>query len=83
MINGEHTRHHLGALRNFLQNGVVHATSLNGYNLLLLILLTGTLTRNGSLIVILPRWHRAVTREVPQITTIVTGVVVGVCNLWH
>ena len=33
MINGEHTRHHLSALWNLLQSGVVHATSLSGYNL--------------------------------------------------
>ena len=83
MINGEHTRHHLGALRNFLQSGVVHATSLGRYNLLFLILLAGTLIRCRSLIVILPRWHRAVTCEVPQITTMVTRVVVGACNLWQ
>ena len=77
MINGEHTHHHLGVLRNFLQSGVVHATSLNGYNLLFLILLTRTLTRHRSLVVILPRWHTAVMCKVPQITTIVIGVVVG------
>ena len=34
MINGERTRHHLGALRDFLQSGVVHTTSLGRYNLL-------------------------------------------------
>ena len=77
MINGEHTRHHLGALRNFLQSGVVHTTSLGRYNLLFLILLAGTLTQRRSLVVILPRWQTTVTRKVPQVTTIVTGVVIG------
>ena len=81
MINGEHTCHHLSALRNLLQSGVVHATSLSGYNLLFLILLVGTLTWHKSLVVILPRWHTAVTCEVPQITTIVTGAVVGAWSL--
>ena len=81
MINGEHTCHHLSALWNLLQSGVVHATSLGRYNLLLLILLAGTLTQRKSLVVILPRWHAAVTCEVPQITTIVTGVVVGAWSL--
>ena len=77
MINGERTRHHLGALRDFLQSGVVHATSLGRYNLLLLILLTGTLTQRRSPVVILPRWQTAVTGKAPQVTTIVTGVIVG------
>ena len=77
MINGERTSHHLGALRNFLQSGVVHTTSLGRYNLLLLILLTGTLTQRRSPIVILPRWQTAVTCKVPQVTTIITGIVVG------
>ena len=77
MINGERTRHHLGALRNFLQSGVVHKTSLGRYNLLFLILLAGTLTQRGSLVDILSRWQTAVTCKVPQITTIVIGVVVG------
>ena len=77
MVNGEHTRHHLSAFRNIFQGGVVHATSLNGYNLLLLVLLARTLTWRRSLVVILPRWHTKVTCKVPQITTIVTGVVVG------
>ena len=83
MINGKHTRHHLSTLRNILQCGVVHTSSFSRYDLFLLILLTGTLTQCGSLVVILPRWHRAVTCEVLQITTVVTGVVVGACNLWH
>jgi len=73
----------MGALRDFFQGGVVHVTSLGRYNLLLLILLAGTLTRRKSLVVILPRWHAAVTCEVPQITTMVTRVVVGACNLWQ
>ena len=77
MINGERTRHHLSALRNFLQSSVGHTTSLGRYNLLLLILLAGTLTQRWSLVVILPRWQTAVTCKVPQVTTIVTGVVVG------
>ena len=81
MINGEHTRHHLGALRNFLQSGVIHATSLSRYNLLFLIFLAGTLTQRRSLVVILPRWYTAVTCKVPQVTTIVTGVVVGAWSL--
>jgi len=76
VINGERTRHHLSALRNFLQSGVVHTTSLVRYNLLFLILLAGTLTQRGSLVDILPRWQTAVTCKVPQITTIVTWVVV-------
>ena len=81
LINGERTRHHLGALRDILQSSAIHTTSLGRYNLLLLILLAGTLTRRKSLVVILPRWHAAVTCEVPQITTIVTGVVVGAWSL--
>ena len=81
MLNGKHTNHHLSTLKNILQCGVVHTSNLSRYDLLLLILLTGTLIRCRSLIVILPRWHRAVTCEVPQITTMVTRVVVGACNL--
>ena len=81
MVNRKHTRHHLSALRNVFQGGVVHTTSLGRYNLLLLILLAGTLTRRGSLVVILLRWHTAVTCEVPQFTTIVTGVVVEAWSL--
>ena len=77
MVNGEHTRHYLSAFGNVFQGGVVHSTSLSRYNLLFLILLAGTLTQRRSLVVILPRWHTAVTCKVPQITTIVTGVVVG------
>ena len=67
----------MGALRNFLQSGVVHTTSLGRYNLLFLILLAGPLTQRRSLVVILPRWQTAVTCKVPQVTTIVTWVVVG------
>jgi len=81
VFNGEHTRHHLGALRNFLQSGVVHATSLGRYNLLFLTLLAGTLTQHRSLVVILPRWQTAVTCKVPQVTTIIAWVVVGARTL--
>ena len=77
MINGKYTSHHFSTLRNILQCGVVHTSGFSRYDLFLLILLTGTLTQCGSLVVILPRWHRAVTCEVPQFTTIVTGIVVG------
>ena len=56
----------MGALWDFLQSGVVHATSLGRYNLLFLILLAGTLTQCKSLVVILPRWQTAVTGKVPN-----------------
>ena len=81
MINGERTRHHLGALRDFLQSSVVHTISLGRYNLLFLILLTRTLTQCKSLVVILLRWQTVVTCKVPQVTTIVTWIVVGARTL--
>ena len=76
MVNGEHTRHYLSAFGNVFQGGVVHATSLGRYNLLLLMLLAGTLTQRWSFVIILPRGQTAVTCKVPQVTTIVTWVVV-------
>ena len=81
MVNGKHTRHHLSTLRNILQSGVVHTSSLNRCNLLLLSLLDRTLSRCGGLIVALFRRHMAVTCKVPIVTTIVTGVIVGACSL--